>query len=48
MKEFVLPDYKSIKKGFARDPVNYMTLEEVHQAKKLAEEQVLNSKDKKA
>ncbi len=28
VKEYVLPDYKTVKKGFARDPVNYMTFEE--------------------
>jgi hypothetical protein len=32
VKEFVLPDYKGVKKGFARDPTHYMTLEEMHKA----------------
>lgn len=28
LKEFVLPDYKSIKKGFVRDPLTFLTVEE--------------------
>jgi hypothetical protein len=28
VKEYVLPDYKTVKKGYARDPANYMTFEE--------------------
>jgi len=28
VREFVLPDYKGVKKGFAREPLNYMTFQE--------------------
>ena len=38
IKEFVLPDYKGIKKGFVRDPTTYLTFEEMQVARKAAEE----------
>ncbi len=44
IKEFVLPDYKGIKKGFVRDPVTFLTFEEIQLAKKAAEEQALMGK----
>ena len=44
IKEYVLPDYKGIKKGYARDPVTYMTFEEMQMAKKAAEEQAMAGK----
>ena len=46
VKEYVLPDYKTVKKGYARDPVNYMTFEEQQIAKKLAEEKAMNMDQK--
>jgi len=36
VKEFVLPDFKVIKKGFVRNPIQYLTHEEHHKALKLA------------
>ncbi len=43
IKEYVLPDYKGVKKGFSRDPINFMTFAEMQMAKKAAEEQALMS-----
>ncbi len=28
VKEYVLPDYKQVSKGYVRDPLSFMTLEE--------------------
>ncbi|TNV84523.1 hypothetical protein FGO68_gene9447 [Halteria grandinella] len=39
VKEFVLPDYKGVKKGYPRDPVTFLSLEEQLLAQKAAQQE---------
>lgn len=47
VKEYVLPDFKSVKKGYARDPLNFMSIEEQLIAHKLAQQQAEEEGDQK-